>query len=256
MIVIGLDGVRPDCLRKAHTPNIDSFIEHSRYTFNAISEKATISGPAWTTILTGVHMEKHRVFDNNFKNRDKRYKTVFALAKQECSWLKAAAFSHWLPIISKIFERRVLNEKAWGSDEKVCRKTVSSIYKGKSDILFVQLDDTDGAGHKFTYSPDSAEYLKAIEKADEYVGRIINAVRERPKDEEWLVICLTDHGGEAKGHGPAVPGCLNVFIIVSLPHFTQKLEINGQTTLADIVPTISQWLGLAKQEYWDGKSLI
>ncbi len=255
-IVIGLDGVRPDCLRKAHTPNIDALIEKSLYSFNALSEQATISGPAWTTILTGVHMNKHRVFDNDFKNRNNQFKTIFACAKEEIPSLKTAAFSHWLPILTKIFEKRVLSEKAWGSDERICRKTVSSIKKGKADLIFVQLDDTDGAGHKFTYSPDSMEYLQAIEKADQYVGRILDAIRARPKEEEWLIICLTDHGGEGKNHGAAVPGCLNVFMILSFPRISQKREIEKKITLADIFPTISSWLGLSTQEYLDGNSLF
>ncbi|WP_437187214.1 alkaline phosphatase family protein [Planctomicrobium sp. SH668] len=73
VLIFGIDGVRPDSLEKAPTPSIDQLIETGAYTNTAqiLGERYqgndTISGPGWSSILTGVWADKHGVHDNTFK---------------------------------------------------------------------------------------------------------------------------------------------------------------------------------------------
>lgn len=76
VLIIGIDGTRPDALAKANTPNLDELIRQGAFTDSAqilgsrFQKNNTISGPGWSSILTGVWADKHGVLDNDFKGRN------------------------------------------------------------------------------------------------------------------------------------------------------------------------------------------
>ncbi|MGD8867308.1 MAG: alkaline phosphatase family protein, partial [Gemmatimonadales bacterium] len=70
VLVIGLDGVRPDILAKTETPNIDALITVGAFSDSVTTRAQTISGPGWSSMLTGVWPEKHRVVSNDFTSND------------------------------------------------------------------------------------------------------------------------------------------------------------------------------------------
>src|SRR3989338_11062228 len=78
VLLIGVDGLRPDALLQAATPNIDSLIAEGAYSVEARTGLHTLSGPGWSNILTGVWENKHGVKDNLFKEANyAQYPTIF-----------------------------------------------------------------------------------------------------------------------------------------------------------------------------------
>src|SRR3989344_2147380 len=69
VLLIGIDGLRPDALQKAATPNIDKLVAESAYSFSARTGTYTVSAPGWSNILTGVWEAKHGVKSNTIKNK-------------------------------------------------------------------------------------------------------------------------------------------------------------------------------------------
>ena len=70
LLLIGIDGCRTDALISASTPNIDKLIEDGVFIENAICSingQPTMSGPGWSTMLTGVWYDKHGVSGNFFR---------------------------------------------------------------------------------------------------------------------------------------------------------------------------------------------
>ena len=61
VLLIGLDGVRVDILAQAHTPNIDALIANGTFSGEAQTRPPTVSGPGWSSMLTGVWGDKHKV---------------------------------------------------------------------------------------------------------------------------------------------------------------------------------------------------
>ena len=58
VLVIGIDGMRPDALEAANTPAIDRMIEGGLSTDEATIQRGTVarSGPGWHSFMTGVEV--------------------------------------------------------------------------------------------------------------------------------------------------------------------------------------------------------
>ena len=66
VLMIGIDGCRPDALNLANTPNIDSLIDNGAYSLQAQTGDYTISGAGWSNTFTGVWENKHNVTEQQF----------------------------------------------------------------------------------------------------------------------------------------------------------------------------------------------
>ena len=66
VLVIGVDGLKPDAIPEADTPVLDDLIARGTYNDNAQSEDLTFSGPNWSSILHGVHRDRHGVVNNAY----------------------------------------------------------------------------------------------------------------------------------------------------------------------------------------------
>lgn len=260
VLIIGLDGLRPDAMNVASTPTLDKIIADGKYSWNARTEMQTISGAAWTSLLTGVHSNKHKVYGNSFRARNKDFKTIFHLIKEE--WdptIRTVAYSHWRPIITHIFENNCLDRKGSGSDEKLAKKLAKDISNDKGDFYFLQLDDIDDAGHQYVYGPNSPKYISEIEKQDRNLENVLNAIEMRPKEEDWLILVVSDHGGSGRGHGKTTIDEITIVFIVSGKSVKEKGDISKDNKdnvpeIVDVVPIIADFLGIPKKEYWDGDS--
>mgnify|MGYP006289895763 CR=1 FL=1 len=257
VLIIGLDGARADATRIASTPHIDSLIDHGCVSWNAQTEMRTVSGPAWTSLLTGCHTKKHGVDGNSKMDKKRRVPTIFKLLKDWNPDIKLVAHSHWKPIITQIIERDVLNSYSAGSDKKMAKNMARDINAGNGDVYFVQLDEIDAAGHMYGYSVESKRYIKKIQRNDKLVGTMVSAIENRPFDEEWLVCLVSDHGGNGKSHGGLSLGELTIIFMLSGNAISQKGEIpdNVETSprIVDVVPSIAKFIGMPPRDNWDGK---
>ena len=66
VLIIGWDGVHSDALQQANTPNLDSLISEGLFTYDSWHPGITLSGPSWSTIMTGVWWNKHGVSSNTY----------------------------------------------------------------------------------------------------------------------------------------------------------------------------------------------
>ena len=83
VILIGIDGLRPDALKKSKTPALDYLVTNGAYSFNSMAGKHTRSGPCWSTVFTGVKENKHNVTDNSFKNNKlNKYPNLISLIEK------------------------------------------------------------------------------------------------------------------------------------------------------------------------------
>ena len=218
VLFIGIDGFVWKTISATNTPNLHELMKNSYVSTNALAEVPTISGNGWAALLTGVGLAKHQSPDNSFSNTNfGNYPTFFHEIKKQHPELKTASVVVWNPINDNIISEDDITSKINASnDEDAEHKAINEIIANNTDVLFVHFDDVDHAGHANTYHPTVEKYRNAVKNADARVGRLLAAVKSRPtyKQEDWLIVVSTDHGG-GTSHGGSSYVERNAFIIVN-----------------------------------------
>ncbi len=257
VLIIGIDGCRPDALTAAQTPNIDKLQKGGAWSLTAKTAAISVSGPCWSSMLTGVWPEKHQVVSNEYNNPNvAEYPHFFHRVKAQKPELKTYSVVNWNPIHKILQEGDADIYNYLTTDENVTGRVVELLRDDNPDVLFVQLDEVDGAGHKHDYGPGIEKYLAAIEKADSEVGEMISAIKNRETyhKENWLVLVTTDHGGSNFGHGKDIPEHTTIFYIANGKDVKQG-EIRQKVNVTDIAVTAMRHLGVKIKKEWnlDGK---
>jgi predicted AlkP superfamily pyrophosphatase or phosphodiesterase len=273
LLMIGIDGCRPDALQQAETPNLDSLIADGAFSSQTkilgerYRKNNTISGPGWSSYLTGVWADKHGVHDNSFEGKNYgQYPHLFRRIKQQYPKARTGSFVNWGPIDEHVVEHadvRVVYpaegaEDYVAKDLVIAREASQFLSAGEPHVAMVYLGAVDETGHKYGFSPEVPEYIHAIETVDAHVGELLQAVRDRAnyRSEDWLVVVSTDHGGKGTGHGDGhdVPEILTTFIIVSGQNAARG-PITEPTFVVDVPVTGLVHLEVDIDEAWqlDGR---
>ena len=252
VLIIGIDGCRPDALLVARAPTIEALWKNGAYSFHAATDAITLSGPGWTSMLTGVWHKKHGIENNNLSASSRpRSPHLFHLVKKSSSGLFTASIVQWAPL-QTILRPGDANVRATAkTDEAVARKAAAVLTKKDPAILFVQFDAVDQAGHTYGFAPHLSGYVQAIEATDSLVEQVLNALRGRRhfREEEWLILLSSDHGGTAKGHGGKTAEENNVFFIAYGPS-VMRGEIQPSPGIVDVAATALTYLGIGIEEKW------
>ncbi len=253
VVFVGIDGVRPDALQAAPTPNLDALLEAAAWILDARThDGVTSSAPGWTSIFTGVQPAKHGVPANGeYDDRDDAYPTFVKRAKDELGVTTALAYQ-WLDIGARIVEAEAVAEASWADDPEITAWMVERIAEGGHGLHALVLDDVDHAGHEFGFDAAAQGYLDAIAVADGQIGQIVAAIDARPEDEAWLLVLTSDHGGTAEGsHGETIEDCQRIWLAVHGHGVTAGELPAVETTHLDVHPTILEFLGLDVDPAWN-----
>ena len=251
VLLIGVDGLRADAAAMLPLPNLNRLKQLGTHTFWAKvqSTGTAVSGPGWTSLLTGYEPEDHSV-DGNNDLKDVSRDTVLKMVKDTFPDMKVAASVSWHPLINDIFDHQDPNtldaRHLAGNDEQVTEKAEDWIASGDYDFVFVDLDECDGAGHAYGFDGYINEYSKAVEKMDERVGRLLDMVILNSENVEWLIVLTTDHGGDGTSHGASNPENRRVPFFVasnSLRVAIGTMPANDPGSHMDVLPTIMHFLG-------------
>lgn len=252
VLIIGIDGTRPDALLAARTPNLDQLWENGAYSFKAKTDDLSWSGVCWTSMLTGVWKEKHNVYGNGYENPNtEEYPHFFNLARQQQPDLRTYSIINWSPI-HKILNNNDATVMKHKLTDGLVTKSVSKTLRNEDvDVMFVHLDNVDHAGHSTGFTPDNPKYIKAIEKSDKNIGKILKSLKKRKNyaNENWLILVSTDHGGSGTNHGEATPEHTTIFYIASGKD-VKKGEIQKQVYITDVAVTALKHLDIAIKDEW------
>lgn len=216
--MIGIDGVRPDALLAANTPNLDSLALGGALKLDGRTTAITSSGPAWSSILTGARVVLHGVTDNSFEGKQTQtWPTWLEQLETARPESFTAAISQWGPIHKQLTLGHVDLSVAAESGAAVTAEAVRVLRDTELDVtaMFLHYDDVDHAGHASGYGPEFEEYILALEQVDAEIGAVLQALRSRAsfQTEDWLFLVGTDHGGIGTTHGADVPECRTVFLL-------------------------------------------
>jgi predicted AlkP superfamily pyrophosphatase or phosphodiesterase len=264
LLLVGVDGVRVDVLETAETPHLDALAAAGFVSKRVRTADPTVSGPCWSSMLTGVWPEKHGVLGNDFQaNRYAQYPDFLTRVERADSTFGTYAVVDWPPLggpasggplLSPSIDRiEVIDGDSLGyrvADSLSVEAAVSALAEPDLDAAFVYLGDIDVVGHE--YGTVGPEYRAAIEWADGRIGMLVEAIRRRPtfEDEDWLVLVSTDHGQtDAGSHGGESAVERTVFFVASGGAARPAEE--DTVRIVDVAATALAHLGVAIEPAWE-----
>lgn len=252
VLVIGIDGCRPDAIALADAPTFDALTALGRSTYTASTQltTATVSGPGWASILSGVEAEDHLVAGNDDLVDVALATYPTFLERARLAGHTAGVSAQWAGILALV-ERDLSARAVTGAPTRVVSAAVALLAAG-TDVTFVHFDDVDHAGHASGFSPTNPAYLAAIEGVDGWIASLVDAVLARPSitDERWLVALTTDHGGSISGHGALDAENRTVFLVLAdLGGDPVELPATGVSQM-DVGPSVLVHLGMTVDPAW------
>jgi predicted AlkP superfamily pyrophosphatase or phosphodiesterase len=248
VVIIGCDGMSPDGVMKAQTPNMHRLMSAGAFTMHARGVMPTTSSPNWASMIMGAGPEQHGVTSNDWetnkfeiaptvRGRAGMFPTIFGLLREERPASIIACFHDWNGF-GRLFERGAADiiENPQGPTNTISR-AIAYLKEHKPTFLFIHLDHVDHAGHEFGHG--SPEYYQSVEVADKLIGEIIQGLHDAGMWEKTIILVTADHGGIGKGHGGATMAELEIPWIVCGPGVVADHEIKAPVNTYDTAVTVA-----------------
>lgn len=97
------------------------------------------------------------------------------------------------------------------------------------------------------------EFYKQLQKEDQYVGQIVQAMEEEGLMEDTLIILTANHGGKGTGHGGNSPEERTVFWAAKGKSIAPGTLLSDEVEVVDTAAVAARALRLDIPENWDAK---
>jgi predicted AlkP superfamily pyrophosphatase or phosphodiesterase len=254
VVIISIDGLRPDGLLRSNIPRISELINGGESSFTAQTVFPSVTLPAHASMLSGRCVSKHGINWDDYEP-DKGYlqgATIFSVAHDAGMRTIMAVGKEKLKTIARPGTVDAFRFEST-SDEAIVQSALEEA-AGGFGVLFVHLTYPDSYGHAAGWM--SATYLSVIGHEDSVVGTLLDGLRVDNLMDGTLIILTSDHGGHDKIHGTALPEDMTIPWIIFGPGVVSgpALEIPILTT--DTAATGVWALGLTVPEDWDGRPVV
>jgi predicted AlkP superfamily pyrophosphatase or phosphodiesterase len=264
VIIISIDGLRPDIMLRAETPTLHRMMRDGAFTAYAQTVPMAITLPSHVSMLTGVSVEKHGITFNDERATTRpiypNATTIFEVAKT--GGLTTALVSGKSKFMAMNKPGSIdwlwAPENAKTTDEDVVKSAVEVLTQRKPNLMFVHFPGADTAGHADGWA--SPQQFAAIEKIDANVGTLLETLKATGLAESTVVILSADHGGSGKQHGANDPRSLYIPWIAVGPGVRKNFDLTNLRDLTvhteDTFATACYLLGQPLPEGTDGKPVF
>ncbi len=260
VVVVSVDGLRPDCLLLAPAPVMRGLMQAGAYTLWARTTAIATTLPSHASMLTGVEPRRHGIEGPRvpplLTPAYPAQPTVMELAARAGYTTAMVAGKASFAIFNPPGSTTIVSlpKTKTVPDAEVAARAEEVIARHPPDLLVVHFAGVDAAGHKYGWG--SPEQLTAIAVADAQIGRVLSALERAGVRDRAVVILTADHGGGGLGHGrddarsrqiPWVihgPGVRRGFDLTRVP----DLQVDTEDTAA----TVCWLLGLQPPAPLDG----
>lgn len=265
VVIIGCDGMSPDGIQKAETPNMDALMQRGAYTMRARAVMPTSSSPNWASMLMGAGPEQHGVTSNDWRPNKFEltptavgsggiFPTIFSVLRAKQPSAVIACFHDWSGL-GVLFEREALDTiEDTDGPVKTTERAVAYFKAKQPDFTFIHLDHIDHAGHKYGYR--TPEYYKSVEEADRLIGETIQGIEAAGMLSQTILIVTSDHGGVGKGHGGATLAEVEIPWIIAGPGVAPAKELTSFVNIYDTAATVAHIFGLTAPDCWIAKPVL
>lgn len=252
VILVSIDGMRPDGLLQCGHPFVDKIPEIASYTFDAQTVLPSVTLPCHLSMFHSVPPQRHGITANNYLPFARPIEGLFERISHTGG--TCAMYYGWEPLrdVSRPDSLRwasfVHSYSDDATDGILTDLALERIAKSKPDFVFLYMVETDEkGGHDSGWMSET--YLQYVNAAIDNVRRVYEAAGD-----EYTIIVTADHGGHDRGHGSDSPEDMTIpmFFIGDRFEAGKKLE---NVSILDIAPTIADVLSVIPAPEWEGKSL-
>jgi arylsulfatase A-like enzyme len=249
VLILSIDGLRPDIISLAPMPNLLALMESSAYTLNAQTVHPSVTLISHASMLTGSCPSKHGVYWNDY---------LPLLGYASGTDLFDLAHANGLQTIMYVGKEKLRQITEPSSTDVfvyvndrdlVVTQRLLDEFPQDFRLLFVHFPLVDGMGHEYGWL--SPEQMSVAFRADQALGNILAELSARGLREETLIIVTADHGGHDTTHGSSLPEDMTIPWIASGPGIQPKL-LTTQVHTMDTAATAAFALGLPIPAEWDG----
>lgn len=253
VLIISLDGLRPDAIALAPMPNLLALMQSGAYSLTAQTVYPSATLPSHASMLTGLCPAQTGVDWNDYlpERGFAKGTGLFALAKQSGLYTVMIVGKKKLrqitpPETTDVFQ--FINDR-----DVVLAGLAAPTLKQGFDLAFIHLATTDDMGHAYGWL--SSQQISVIRRADEAIGTILAALDEAGLRQDTLIIVSADHGGHQQTHGSKLPDDMTIPWVMTGPGvLPQTLTLPINTT--DTAATAAWALNLTPPSDWAGRPVL
>jgi len=249
VMILSIDGLRPDVISLAPMPNLLNLMRNSAYSLSAQTVYPSVTLVSHSSMLTGVCPSKHGVDWNDYLP-EKGY----AIGTDLFDVAHAAGLQTVMYVgkkkLRQVTEPSSTDQFVYVNDrDSVIVDRLIEDFPEDFGLLFIHFPLVDDMGHDYGWL--SRQQLSVAVRADEALGRLLAEMDARNLRGETLLIITADHGGHDTTHGSSLPEDMTIPWIASGPGILPKqLTITVHTM--DTAATAAFALGLDIPAEWDG----
>ena len=249
VIILSIDGLRPDAIELAPMPNLLELMKTSAYSLTAQTTRPSSTLPAHASMLTGSCPSKHGVDWNDYipENGVAQGTDLFDLTH-------AAGLQTVMYVgkekLQQVTDAASIDRFIYINDrDKIIMQDLMADFPRDFGALFIHFATTDDMGEVYGWL--SPEQLSVVYRADEAIGELLAALDTYELRDETLLIITADHGGHGTTHGSSKPEDMTIPWIASGPGIVPG-KLLTQVHTMDTAATAAHALGLFIPEEWDG----
>ena len=256
VLLVLLDGMRPDSLAACGSPVVEEFLAHSVYTLAGTTVMPSVTLPCHMSLFHSVTPQRHGILTNTYVPQVRPIKGLFEVLLEAG---KSSAMCYNWEELRDLGRPSSLTYAIYANGhgsllgyEKSNDIIVDGLLKfldanEQPDFTFLYLGWPDSAGHTFGWM--SPEYLNSIRGSLALVQKVMAKVCD-----DTLVVLAADHGGHDRSHGTELPEDMTIPVFLYNRAFAPR-EL-AAANIIDLAPTIVAALGGSPDREWEGKSLL
>lgn len=249
VLILSIDGLRPDAIPLAPMPNLTALMQSSAYSLTAQTIRPSATLPAHASMLSGLCPEKHGVDWNDylpelgFANMMDIFDLAHSAGMQTSMFVGKEKLRQLVELeTTDVFE--FINDR-----DLVITDHIIQNFPADFRLMFVHFPTADWMGHEYGWL--SGEQLSVLFRADQAIANLLAEFDRRGIRNETLFIVTADHGGHGTIHGSSLPEDMTIPWIAFGSGIRPALLTSSITTI-DTAATAAFALNLTIPSEWDG----
>jgi predicted AlkP superfamily pyrophosphatase or phosphodiesterase len=247
VVLISVDGLRPDALFYAPAPNLQRLACRGAYSWQARTIGYSYTLPSHASMVSGFPPESHKLFHNDLRGGYIAVPTVMSAARRAG---KRVVLVVGKDKMIQLVPPDDFDVFVWTPDRdaEVVARAIEEVADG-FDLMFVHLPQVDLVGHAQGWM--SQAYLSQVAATDAALGPLLAALPPQA-----TVFVSADHGGSGYIHWSGLPEDVHIPWIAKGPGIRAGRALGTSIGTQDTAATMAHVLGLQLDPAASGQAAL